>query len=151
MLDLEAIELIKQLKARYFRFLDTGDFAGLESVFAKDATAHFHGGSYEFTLNGWEDLEKFYRRAFTSTRFGMHTGHHPEISVDGEQATGIWYLQDTFYYFKDNYVIRGTSLYTDSYAKIDGEWKISASGYKRLLEEKSPIDPNVEFIVKPIN
>ena len=37
MLDLEAIELIKQLKARYFRFVDTRDLAGLESVFTADA------------------------------------------------------------------------------------------------------------------
>ncbi len=29
MLDLEAIEKIRQLKARYFRFLDTADIAGL--------------------------------------------------------------------------------------------------------------------------
>ena len=32
MLDLESIELIKQLKARYFSFLDTGDQAGLETI-----------------------------------------------------------------------------------------------------------------------
>ena len=31
-LDLEAIELIKQLKARYFRFLDTRNIEGLHSV-----------------------------------------------------------------------------------------------------------------------
>ena len=30
MLDLESIELIKQLKARYFRFLDTRNIEGLQ-------------------------------------------------------------------------------------------------------------------------
>ena len=33
MLDLESIELIKQLKARYFRFLDTRNIEGLQTVF----------------------------------------------------------------------------------------------------------------------
>jgi hypothetical protein len=33
-----AIEEIKQLKARYFRCMDTKDFVGLRTVFADDAT-----------------------------------------------------------------------------------------------------------------
>jgi len=44
MLDLESIELIKQLKGRYFRFLDTRYLPGLQSVFTEDAVAHFKGG-----------------------------------------------------------------------------------------------------------
>ena len=40
MLDLEAIELIKQLKARYFRFLDTANWEGLQQVFTDDAIAY---------------------------------------------------------------------------------------------------------------
>ncbi len=92
MLDLEAIELIKQLKARYFRFIDTCNLDGLETVFSADAEAYFKGGDYEFTLNGWQQLRDFYQSSFTPTKFGMHHGHHPEISVDGDSATGIWAL-----------------------------------------------------------
>ena len=53
MLDLESIELIKQLKARYFRFLDTRNLDGLKTVFTHDATASFIGGDYDFQLDGW--------------------------------------------------------------------------------------------------
>ena len=49
-LDLEAIELIKQLKARYFRFLDTRNIEGLHSVFTEDASARFKGPDYDFDL-----------------------------------------------------------------------------------------------------
>ena len=35
-----AIEEIKQLKARYFRFLDTKDWAGLTTVFTPDAVSN---------------------------------------------------------------------------------------------------------------
>ena len=69
MLDLESIELIKQLKARYFRFLDTRNIEGLQTVFTSDATASFVGGDYDFQLDGWEQLEAFIKshsRARTS-------------------------------------------------------------------------------------
>ena len=48
MIDLEAIELIKQLKARYFRFLDTANWEGMKaSVFVDDATINFKSPSYD--------------------------------------------------------------------------------------------------------
>ena len=150
MLDLEAIELIKQLKARYFRFLDTGNFLGLETVFTADATAHFKGADYEFDLVGWDELAAFYRKSFTSKTFGMHNGHHPEISVTGDDATGIWYLQDTFIELNHNVTVMGSALYHDSYRKVDGDWKISATGYERLWEEIHPRGPEIKLRARPI-
>ena len=93
-MDLEAIERIKQLKARYFRSIDTKDLETLKNVFSADATAFFKGGYYEFTLSGWAEMEPFYDTSFTPQRFGMHHGHLPEIEVQGDEATGTWYLQD---------------------------------------------------------
>ena len=119
MLDLEAIELIKQLKARYFRFLDTRNLEGLQTVFTSDATASFIGGDYDFQLNGWDQLEAFYKKSFTGQNFGMHNGHHPEICVDGETATGIWYLQDIFVSLEHNMTIMGSALYDDEYRLED--------------------------------
>ncbi len=150
MLDLEAIELIKQLKARYFRFLDTCDLAGLKTVFTDDAEAYFKGGHYEFTLNGWVELEQFYKDSFTPTKFGMHTGHHPEITVEGDTATGIWYLQDIFINLEENITISGSALYNDNYVKVDGDWKIAYTGYKRLLEQMEQRDERIQVLVKPV-
>lgn len=149
MLDLEAIELIKQLKARYFRFLDTADIDGLQSVFTDDAYAHFNSPEYDFELNGWAALETFYRRAFTADSFGMHNGHHPEITVDGDSATGIWYLQDIFVNLKRNETVMGSALYRDEYRKVDGEWKIAKTGYKRLWEEVHTRTDNIRLTSKP--
>ena len=151
MLDLEAIELIKQLKARYFRFLDTRNLEGLESVFTEDAHAHFKGADYEFELNGWAELDAFYRKSFSPTTFGMHNGHHPEISVDGEQAMGIWYLQDIFIQQEYNITVMGSALYHDEYRKVDGEWKISKTGYQRLWEEYHPRGPEIKLRLKPFS
>ncbi len=91
MLDLEAIELIKQLKARYFRFLDTADIPGLQSVFSEDVHAHFKSTEYDFEMDGWSELETFYKHSFTSEKFGMHNGHHPEISVAGDKTASWWF------------------------------------------------------------
>lgn len=151
MLDLESIELIKQLKARYFRFVDTGDLEGLQSVFTADAKVHFKGGNYDFFLEGWEELEAFYRRSITPNKFGMHNGHHPEITVEGDSATGIWYLQDIFINLEENITLIGSALYDDRYVKENGQWKIAYTGYKRLLEQVQKRDERVKVTVKPIN
>ena len=37
---MDDIEAIKQLKARYFRTMDTKDWAGMREVFADDVTRH---------------------------------------------------------------------------------------------------------------
>ena len=151
MIDLEAIELIKQLKARYFRFLDTADFEGLQTVFTDDATAYFKGGEYEFDLHGWDALRKFYAQSFTPQKFGMHHGHHPEITVDGDTAIGIWYLHDVFIDLEAKITLTGSALYDDKYVRVGDAWKIAYTGYKRLYEEIATRGDNLMVTVKPIN
>ena len=149
-LDLEAIELIKQLKARYFRFLDTRNIKGLHSVFTEDASARFKGPDYDFDLNGWPALEAFYRKSFSADAFGMHNGHHPEIEVSGDHATGIWYLQDIFVQLKLDITVMGSALYEDEYSREGGVWRIAATGYVRLWEEHHARGEHVKLRVKPI-
>lgn len=148
-LDLEAIELIKQLKARYFRFLDTRNIAGLHSVFTEDASARFKGPDYDFDLTGWPALEAFYRKSFSADAFGMHNGHHPEIEVSGDHATGIWYLQDIFVQLKHDITVMGSALYEDEYRLEDGTWRIATTGYVRLWEEHHTRGEHVKLRVKP--
>ena len=128
MLDLEAIELIKQLKARYFRSIDTCDIATLrDQVFTADASAHFRSPSYDIKIQGFAAMEEFYLKSFTPGKFGMHQGHHPEIEVSGDTATGIWYLHDIFINLEEKTIYEGSALYEDDYVKVNGEWK-----YKHL-------------------
>ena len=149
-LDLEAIELIKQLKARYFRFLDTRNIEGLHSVFTEDASARFKGPDYDFDLNGWPALEAFYRKSFSADAFGMRNGHHPEIEVSGDHATGIWYLQDIFVQLKLDITVMGSALYEDEYRREGGVWRIATTGYVRLWEEHHARGDHVKLRVKPI-
>jgi len=150
-IDLVAIEQIQQLKARYGRCIDTRDLPCLrDEVFAADTELHWKGGDYEFHLVGWEQIGAFYAEAFTPTRFGMHHSHHPEISVDGDSATGTWYLQDIFINLEENTTLRGSALFSDRYAKRNGEWRIVYSSYRRLWEEIEPRSEDIRLTVKPI-
>jgi hypothetical protein len=45
----------------------------------------------------------------------------------------------------------GSALYSDRYCKVNGEWKIAYTGYKRLYEEVQPRGPEDKILLKPIN
>jgi hypothetical protein len=150
-IDLESIELIKQLKARYFRSIDTCDLKTLEQVFTPDAWIHYRSPTYDIRHEGWKaELEGFFRLGFTETKFGMHHGHMPEITVNGDTATGLWYLQDIFYNLEVMKICEGTALYEDEYVRRDGEWRIRSSYYERLLEVVRPLPKELRFTSKPI-
>lgn len=148
MLDLEAIELIKQLKARYFRALDICDTGLLESVFTDDAQIDFYSPAYEIHLNGWAEAEPFYRTAFSENNFGMHHGHTPEIDVTGDTATGLWYMSDFVVNLKHSFFLTGSAIYEDTYVKHNGQWRISKTGYHRRLEVREPVGDR-EIISSP--
>lgn len=129
------LEAIRQLKYRYFRALDSKDWDGVGETLTKDATTAYDSGRYAF--EGRDAILDFLRTALGSRRMiSMHHGHHPEIEFTGEgTARGTWYLEDKVYFLDANTVLRGAAFYTDEYVKVDGEWKISSTGYERTFEE----------------
>ncbi|WP_066014354.1 nuclear transport factor 2 family protein [Endozoicomonas atrinae] len=151
MLDLVAIEEIKQLKSRYFRFLDTADIDGLKTVFTQDAGIHYRSPSYEFKKNGWNELADFFLECFTKTKFGIHTGHHPEISVNENQARGIWYLHDKFVNLDEGITFEGSAIYQDRYVRENDGWKIAFSEYDRLFEQVTKRNPDMFITSRPVN
>ena len=151
MMDLIAIEQIKQLKARYFRGIDTCNLNLLRSVLAPEVKISFDSPTYQFELNGIEDAIAFYRSNFTNRRFGMHNGHTPEITVHGDVATGLWYLNDLFINLDEQTLLNGSAIYEDHYIKVEGEWRILRTGYKRLLEMIGPLDTHWQITSQPIN
>ena len=106
-LRLEDIELIKQLKHRYMRCLDTGDPEGLRKCLAEDVTIRYVGGSYKIEAEGADEIVKMLSAGMYNDKYiGVHTVHHPEIEVhDESNASGIWYLVD----FAINFAIGKTT------------------------------------------
>lgn len=151
MLDLEAIERIKQLKARYFRAIDTCNLDMLKVMLTDDVKLAFKSPAYEFQLEGLEPALAFYRTSFTSTRLATHNGHTPEIEVDGDNATALWYLSYVFINLEDKTHMHGSAIYQDRYVKRDGQWLIAETGYQTLLETLQPLSEQLQITSKPIN
>jgi hypothetical protein len=124
------IEVIKTLKARYFRLMDSKNWAEFGNVFSRDAV--LRGGDTEIV--GRAAIVDFVSTTSDGVR-SAHQGFLPEIEILGAgQARGIWAMSD---YFE----VRGTEPpvgfsgfghYEDRYAKEEGTWRISASRLTRL-------------------
>ena len=136
--DLVQLELVKQLKHRYCRLLDTKRFDELGALFVEDGTASYGGGAV--TLSGRADIVAFLHRAMGSERIlTSHLVGHPEIQlVSAQQALGSWALQDVVLHEEHGVVIRGASYYEDRYVLTPSGWRIQHTGYKRLFEEFAP-------------
>lgn len=132
--ELLEIEKIKQLKARYFRALDTNDWALFADTLSEDCVARYSGGEYSF--DGRDTIVGFMAEHMSGDKFlSMHNGHHPEIELTSElTADGIWYLEDTVILLEAGTRMYGAGIYADKYVKVNDEWKISETGYERIFE-----------------
>ena len=143
---LEDIEAIKQLKARYFRALDTRNWQLMESCLKVTCKARYDNG--KFSLDGRDAIIQFFRETIGDHRIILqHHGHHPEISlIDEKNASGIWYLQDLVMDPANHIKIQGAGFYDDCYEKINGRWLIFCTGYQRtyeMTEQKSQVTVRV--------
>ncbi|MCB1704007.1 MAG: nuclear transport factor 2 family protein [Halioglobus sp.] len=134
------IEKIKQLKARYFRALDTNDWALFAATLSQDCIGSYSDGDLSF--DGRDAIVTFMRDNLSGDKIlTLHHGHHPEIDiVDATAATGIWYLEDTVLALEAGIRIYGGAIYADEYRKVDGQWCICKTGYKRTFECSEPLD-----------
>ena len=87
---MDDLEQIRQLKYRYLRTLDTKQWDDFEACFVPEATADYAGLSFEDRAA----LVDYMRANLPREIVTMHQVHHPEIDIDGDVATGRWYLYD---------------------------------------------------------
>ena len=146
MIHLEAFELIKQVKYRYFRALDTKNWALLSACLTNDSIARYDDGKYSF--DGREQIVSFLKHALNSTsKITLHQGHHPELDLeDDNNAKGIWYLRNIVIDLDRNTTLRGAGFYNDKYQKIDGNWLISSTGYSSTFEEIERRSDHIKII-----
>ena len=124
------IEAIKQLKARYFRTMDTKDWDGMRRVFADDVrmdTTSSGGG----VVHGADEFMVFLRGVIGDV-VTVHHGHMPEIEMTSPTtATGIWAMEDRLRW-PNGAQMEGFGHYHETYEKVDGEWRIKSSTLTRL-------------------
>ena len=100
---LEDIESIRALKARYCMYCDDNyDVEGLASLFTEDA---IWDGGIRGKAIGRDGIREFFQHAPERLPFAVHMVMNPLIEVNGDEATGVWYLFQACTY------ARGENLY----------------------------------------
>lgn len=135
LIDLMEVEAIKQLKARYFRLMDTKQWDAWGEVFSPDARLQWGEGDADAAA-GRENIVAAVSRAIDGA-VTCHHGHMPEITiVDPEHATGIWAMFDRVDH--PRYLLEGYGHYTEEYVKLAGAWKIRRTRLTRLHRDLTP-------------
>jgi hypothetical protein len=146
--ELDAIEAIKALKYRYWRYCDGKDPVGFRSCFIRKGASMDYG-----PLGAYDDVEpiaKIFEEVALKKVDGrymvldMHHGLMPEITIlSPTEAIGKW----TLHFRQVNTVEKTESLsageYDDAYVIEDGEWKMSKSHHRGLWSITRPIGDEV--------
>jgi hypothetical protein len=148
------LDAIHQLKARYFRYVDTKHWSKLRMIFTEDA--RFEG--LWAAANHPDDFVTNLSRNLTEDVISVHRGFMPEIhSLGSEMARGIWAMSDYLTWEPGSRAYLGVSLpgqrgirgyghYSEEYQRVDGTWKISFLKLTRLR-----IDPIVDTESEMVN
>jgi hypothetical protein len=147
---LSAIEEIKQVKARYFRGIDTSDAELVRGILAEDCVLDYIGcctdpatgrdflPAMNVVMRGsasWSS-EGFAKAGIVS----VHQGHNCEVTFTSDSsATVIWSMTDRLFMppgapFSQ---MTGYGYYHETYEKIDGHWKIKTLRESRIRVESA--------------
>ncbi|GAC1396491.1 MAG: nuclear transport factor 2 family protein [Mycobacterium sp.] len=127
------IEAIRQLKARYCRYLDTKDWQAWRGIFSHDFLSDTSpaGGK---VIRGADDFVAFTHQSL-GDRATAHQVCNPEIELtSATTAKGIWALEDVVR-LAPGVNLRGYGHYHETYEKVDGRWLITSSTLSRLRED----------------
>lgn len=127
------IEAIKRLKSRYCRYLDTKDWVAWRALFTDDFVSDTSRAGGKI-IAGADDFVAFTRKSLRS-QATVHQVHAPDIELTSSTAAkGVWALEDVVR-FGPGVNLRGYGHYTETYEKVDGEWRIKTSTLTRLRED----------------
>lgn len=131
---MEDIEAIKQLKARYFRCMDTKQWDAMLEVFAEDVRVDMEkeGGGIQTDREAFMSMLRLNVEDVTT----VHHGHMPEITLTSPTtAAGIWAMEDMLRWPEGAPIkaMHGYGHYHETYEKgADGQWRIKTMTLTRL-------------------
>jgi ketosteroid isomerase-like protein len=142
-MDLATLEEIRQLKYRYLRCVDQKRWDEMADVFTPDATVDY--GTQVFgkplKIAGRDEIIAYFRKNLGPGIITVHAAGQPEITVDGDAASGTWRFEDTVIATQYRVVVAGAAYYEDRYARgEDGRWRIAHTGYVRTYEAMMSLD-----------
>lgn len=137
---LDALEELRQLKARYFRLLDTKQWDAWSELFEPDILAEFPDDHSDAVYRGRAAFVNVVRSSL-GPALTLHHGHTPELEVMSPvSAKGIWTMQDWLYWPEGgNQVgltgvrsVLGWGHYHETYLKSSGAWRIATLKLTRM-------------------
>jgi hypothetical protein len=135
-----AVEAIKQTKARYFRFLDTKDWAGYTSVFTTDAQMDMREETRDENnvINGNQNIADYASKSVEGI-VTVHHGYMPEIEfVSDTSANVIWAMEDKLWKPEGSSsslpfnFLHGYGHYRETYRRVGAQWLIQSLKLTRL-------------------
>lgn len=138
-------EAIEQVKYRYLRALDTKDWDAFADTLTEDVTGDY-GGRLNFANR--TELVDYMRSSIGPGVITEHRVTHPQITLDGDTAHAVWYLQDRVIVAEFEFMLIGAAFYRDTYRRTADGWKISATGYDRTYEATLSLK-GLDFKLKP--
>jgi len=114
------IDEIKLLKARYAAACDNNyDADAIAELFIEDAV--WDGGKLG-KAEGRENIRRFFRHAPEVFSFAIHNVMNPQLEVDGNRATGQWYLLQPATREPESQAVWLAAVYHDEYIRVGGKW-----------------------------
>lgn len=127
---LEAIEAIRQLKARYFHACDSKKTEVVRECFPPGKIDLRYGRIGNFS-DREQMLTVFTELACQPHIVEMHHGQNPRIEIqDEDNATGIWGLYYHLIDTRRQTVTQLAGFYDDAYVRRHGQWYIARSYYE---------------------
>jgi len=132
---LQAVEDIRNLKARYFRLMDTKQWDTFATLFTPDMQVISPNGNV--WLRGGAAFAQSIRHSLEHS-VSIHQGFTAEIEIiDADNAKAIWSMQDVIEW-EDCHPregwksILGRGHYHDTYRRIESIWRIATLSLIRL-------------------
>ena len=127
------LETIRQLKARYFRFMDQKDWERLATVFTDDVHIDMTGEGGGIT----ESVDAYlpFLIEQIAAVVTVHHGHMSEIEFDGpDLAHGIWAMEDELWWPEGSPIahLHGYGHYHETYRRTPTGWRIAEMTLTRL-------------------
>jgi len=126
--ELRDIEALKQLQARYCHLVDARRWKDLAALFTEDATCNY--GFFGSFKGRDEIMSKFFAPLDQGVSFMAHMVHNPLIEVQGDTASGSWYLtaQTTLEPIKQAVWVMG--VYQNRFKRVGGGWKFTSIDFE---------------------
>lgn len=127
-------EAIKELKARYFRLIDTKAWDEFPDLFTDDCVHWLPEESPTPTMTNADYFAM--TRELLTPGVTVHHGHMSELTFDGpDEARGTWAMEDFVQVDPPSgrISIQGYGHYHETYRRCDdGRWRISSKRNTRL-------------------